>query len=759
MLTASICFTQLNTVFGQQAVSDGNTITYNGNKFEKAVGVDDTVYVDDPVTGETSMVLTRREGPIVKMNDKGILTDYYHFDKQRPIEVVQIVNKVKAEVSSNIINEVNNIQQSEGATFSYYIHNLVVDETGKVVYYELAGTKYIRSSKDGSQYEIATTRPELLPACVAVFYHPEDARFTHLEGKRLSTPYFDKVVTCLPDTMVDPEKGTGLVMCCTFGDQTDIMWYQKHNLPLVTIIDEAGKWNELAGPLKGLRVHEARKKILELLNESGKLIEQKHIEHHVNVHERCKQPIEFRVMHQWFVNILDHKEQFLKRGDELEWTPEFMQSRYNDWVQNLGWDWCISRQRFYGVPFPVWHCSECNCHLTPPAESLPIDPQETTFPGGQCTQCGSSNITPDTDVMDTWNISSLTPLIHSTNELTNGKITLPMSLRPQAHDIIRTWAFYTVVKSQYHHNTLPWNKIAISGHVMSGNGKISKSQGGAKLTPENLLEEYGADAVRYWTAKGKLGVDTAFSQDQIKQGGRLVTKLWNAFRFISEHVSESPNIVAVSDTLNQWLLQQVDETITQYKESFSELDHTAALEKIDTFFWSALCDNYLELIKDRLFNKDNYPAELINETLYTLHHVGIRVLQLYAPFVPFVTEQLYQQLFASSYAEQSIHNTIIELTGATHSSNVNGAVQTLLHLVSEVRKQKSEAQCSLKTPIRVLTIHLHDERLQEVVSSFESTIKGISKAEQIEYSYDSLDHATHLYDSETLEINVGTVEH
>jgi len=320
---------------------------------------------------------------------------------------------------------------------------------------------------DGTELIVSTTRPELLPACVSIFFHPDDERYKKLAGQRAITPVFGQEVPILADDGVDKEKGTGLVMCCTFGDQADVAWFKKHKLPFVQVVGHDGKWTDVAGPIAGLRVHEARKKVLELLSDSGLLLEQKAIKHSVNVHERCKNEIEYLILNQWFVKILENRKKFLELADQIEWKPAFMKARYKDWVENLGWDWCISRQRFYGVQFPVWYCGDCNEVLLADEKDLPVDPQEQNFPGGACTKCGSKNIVPESDVMDTWNTSALTPQI---NIEKSEKLSLPMSLRPQAHDIIRTWTFYTIVKAFYHENTIPWKNIAMSGYVVAKKG-------------------------------------------------------------------------------------------------------------------------------------------------------------------------------------------------------------------------------------------------------------------------------------------------
>jgi valyl-tRNA synthetase len=598
------------------------------------------------------------------------------------------------------------------------------------------------SSESGDPLLIATTRPELLPACVAVFYHPNDERYKKLEGQKATTPVFGKSVPILPDEMADPEKGTGLVMCCTFGDSTDILWWKKHKLPEVKIIDPYGKWTQVAGPLAGMRVHSARKKVLELLEESGKLKEQKQISHNVNVHERCGKEIEYLVLQQWFIKIIEQKEKFLELADQIEWSPEFMKSRYRDWVQNLGWDWCISRQRFFGIPFPAWHCQDCNKTLLAEQKDLPIDPQETDFPGKVCTECKSNNIVPDTDVMDTWTTSALTPQINA-HWPEKEKVSIPMSMRPQAHDIIRTWAFYTIAKAHFHNNSIPWKKIVVSGHVLAAKGKISKSKGGDKMTPEFLLSNYSADAVRYWAARGRPGMDTLFSEAQLKVGQRLSTKLWNAFSFCREHLqSYKPTEKAPElNNVSKWLHFKFEDSKRRYHNYFKADDYTGSLETIEQFFWHDFCDNYLEMIKDQLFNPENYSAAEIESTKHSLFEIGFGILQLYAPFVSFVTESIYQEIFTKFFSEKSLHNTTFKETPENVESfkTSHEQIEEVCRVVALVRKSKSENSISLKTAIETLTVYATDKHRLEALISNEALLKGVTNSETVVYKNEQLE--------------------
>jgi valyl-tRNA synthetase len=615
-------------------------------------------------------------------------------------------------------------------------------------------------TQDGQKLIISTTRPELLPACVAIFYHPEDERYKSLNGKFAIVPIFNQKVQILPDEKVQKDKGSGLVMCCTFGDQTDIFWFKKHKLPFVHVVGFDGKWTEKGGILQGFNAGDARKKIFELLKESGKLLSQKQITHNVNVHERCKQEIEYLILSQWFIKILEHKKKFLELGEKISWYPEFMKARYKDWVENLGWDWCISRQRFFGVPFPVWHCNDCKNIILADPKDLPIDPQEQEFPGKKCPECSSLSLRPDTDVMDTWNTSSLTPEININWPNTESAVTIPMSMRPQAHDIIRTWAFYTIVKAHYHLNTIPWKNLVISGHVLSGKEKISKSKGNSSNVPSpvELLEKYPADVIRYWTANGKLGTDTAFSENQLKIGQRLVTKLWNAFRFCKEHIENYQKKdlnVKDFDNLNKWILHKFGETVKRYNNNFSQFDYALALENTEKFFWNDFCDNYLELIKDQIFNPDKYSMQTIESTKFVLYEIGFGLLQLYAPFLPYVTETLYQQLFKSKEGQESLHITKLDQKRFDFNFEANAQLMdNVVQVVATCRKLKTENQLSLKTDLSVLNICSTDQKFLDSIKTEEQILLGVTKAQKIVYKKEEIAQSSLVKENESWVMNI-----
>lgn len=616
---------------------------------------------------------------------------------------------------------------------------------------------------EGKELLIGTTRPELLPSCVALLYHPADQRYRHLKNKKAIVPLYNGEVPILEDVLVDPEKGTGLVMVCTFGDKNDIIWYKAHQLPYKQSIGLDGRMTELAGPLAGLKVKEAREKIIELLKTADLIKSQKSITHSVNVHERCKQEIEYILLAQWFFTILNHKTEFLALADKIKWYPEFMKARYINWVENLSWDWGISRQRFYGIPFPVWHCTECNEILLADVKNLPIDPQETKY-SGKCTRCGSSNIVPDTDVMDTWNTSSLTPYIcfslftKNTDVFSNQKIDkfLPMSMRPQAHDIIRTWAFYTIVKTWAHHESIPWKDIVISGHVLSDSKeKLSKSKDNTKTDPEQLLKQYPADVIRYWTASGSLGHDILFSDKQLSIGSRLVTKLWNAFLFIEQHAKAEKPKVLEWGIANEWIAHRATECFKEYAKHLDNYAFNQALDVIEQFFWNDFCDNYLELIKDQLFKPEQYKAEHVATTRWMLHQIGLRILQMYAPYLPFVTEAIYQQLYKKSAEVSSLHQTKFNSIQISYVFNESAyLMQKILALIVQVRKLKSENQLSLKAEINSLELFSSSQQTLDAIAKHEALIKGITHATVVRYKKEILAEAKSFKSDDTIVMQI-----
>ena len=584
---------------------------------------------------------------------------------------------------------------------------------------------------DGKDIAIATTRPELLPACVAVFAHPDDERYKHLIGKEALVPYFNFKVPILADNQVDTAKGTGIVMCCTFGDLTDVEWFYKHKLPLKIAITKDGKTTEIAQKYQGLKVREARKQITKDLKLLGLIKKQEPITHTLNVHERCGTEIEFLVTKQWFIRYLDLKSQFLKAGKKLNWHPDFMKVRYENWIKGLQWDWCISRQRYFGIPFPVWYCKNCDEVILANEKQLPVDPLEDKPSIKSCPKCGSKEVIPEKDVLDTWATSSLTPQLAL--KLLPDKLSknlFPMSLRPQSHDIITFWLFNTVVKSLLHEQTIPWKDIMISGFVLDPKGeKMSKSKGNV-VDPHNIISIYGADALRFWAASTKLGSDMPFKEKEVKAGQKFIIKLWNASKFASMHLKDFKSKPKKLEPIDLYLLSKLQTLIENSTSSFEKYDYSRTKADTENFFWHTFCDNYLEIIKDRLYNPDKRGKESRISAQYTLYTSLLAILKLIAPIMPHITEELYQSYFKSKEKAKSIH---IAPWPVSDKKLIDKKLEILgdevINIISQVRQYKSKHKKSLKTPI-TLTLN---KQLKRNITPFIDDLKAAINAKEIKF--------------------------
>jgi valyl-tRNA synthetase len=577
----------------------------------------------------------------------------------------------------------------------------------------------IRFAKpDGGAVEIETTRPELIPACVALVAHPDDARYQPLFGTRVATPLFKAPVPVLAHALADPGKGSGIAMICTFGDITDVTWWRELSLPVRAIIQANGAlrpiaWGEpgwdteapeaaqgLYDQMVGLSAVKARRRIVEMLQESGDLVgEPKPITHHVKFYEKGDRPLEIVSSRQWFIRSMDAREALLQRGEALEWHPAHMRARYENWVNGLNGDWCVSRQRFFGVPFPIWYrvgpdgAADHAAPLLPSEAQLPIDPSTDVPDGFVAAQRGvPGGFVGDPDVMDTWATSSLSPLIvcgwERDPEL--WAKTFPMSLRPQAHDIIRTWLFATVLRAHLETNQLPWAHASISGWVLDPDRKkMSKSKGNV-VTPMGLLDEHGSDAVRYWAAKGGPGVDTAFDPGQMKVGRRLAIKLLNASKFV---LTRPEPIGPVSEGLDQGMLRELSSVVVQATRDLEAYDYASALRGIETFFW-AFCDDYIELVKRRRAGDDAAAASGNQAAQIAL---GV-MLRLFAPFLPYVTEEVW-----SWWREGSVHRaawpTDVEL--APHLGRDADAARAAFLSAREISAVLRHARSAEKLGFRV----------------------------------------------------------
>jgi len=602
--------------------------------------------------------------------------------------------------------------------------------------------------EDGTRLPIATTRPELLPACVAVFVHPMDARYQHLVGGKAITPLFGNVVPILADALADPNKGTGAVMCCTFGDATDVTWWHSYKLPFIQAIGRDGRMMEAAGKYAGQTIAEARRQIKAALEDGGWLIGRQLILQSVRVHERCDTPVETIMAWQWFINILEHKSELLEAGEKVNWFPENMRVRYQAWVENLNWDWCLSRQRYYGIPFPVWYCRDCEEVITADERNLPVDPLEGS-PSHPCPKCGGSHFLPEQDVMDTWATSSMSPQIVGKwleEDQKLYRLVFPFSLRPQAHDIIRTWAFYTILQSTYHFGVLPWKDAAISGWGIAGPGmgKISKSRGGGPVAPMEMIEKYSADAVRYWAASTGPGKDAIISEEKIQMGAKLVTKLWNVARFAERFVAgyALPSRIPSLSPADRWILSRTQKLVGRVTRLLQEYDYAAAKSELESFFWTELADNYLEMCKQRLYAQAGPGREA---AVYTVYRVLVTVVQLFAPFFPYITEEIYQSLIKTEamgtsdgkgkLGAASIHLTPWpEAEGALEDEAAEAVGVKLVEIATAVRRYKSDHNLPLGCELTRVKLAIAEHDLASVLRSAAEDLTSITRALSIEVS-------------------------
>lgn len=598
---------------------------------------------------------------------------------------------------------------------------------------------YITFKTEGEDLTVATTRPELLYGCVCLFINPEDKRYSKYMGKKAMVPIYNYEIPILSDDKVSLDKGTGIVMCATFGDTTDVEWYEKHKLSYRKIIEADGRIGEDVPYIGGMKVLSARERIIELLRENNLLIKSEVMAHTVSTHERCGRPIEIIPSKQWYIDILSEKEKYLKAADEINWYPSFMKNRYITWVENLKWDWCISRQRYFGIPFPLWYCSSCGKPLFAKDEELPVNPMESK-PASACS-CGCNEFIPETAVLDTWATSSLSPLINmkwNTDKDMTDKL-LPMGLRTQAHEIIRTWTFYTIVRSLFHTGKLPWKDVMISGFVLAKKGeKISKSKNNAGSSPRELIERHSADAMRYWAASAKLGTDTMFSEDELKISKRFTTKLWNAAKFCIMQLEDYERAIPEElQPIDEWIIEKIkllEKTVTEY---LNQYEIGLAKLEMDEFFWNDFCDDYLEIVKDRLYKPEIHGDKERLSGQYALYIVLLELLKLYGIYVPHITEEIYQSYYKTFEKSTSIHKlqwNLWNIKSDTKNEEILSFGENVKNIISQVRKYKSERNLSLKDKISRLIIGIPENQSIKLQKTLKD-IKACTWAEEIEIKY------------------------
>ena len=621
-------------------------------------------------------------------------------------------------------------------------------------------------TNEGKKFVISTTRPELLPACVGVAAHPKDKRFKDFIGKKAITPLFDVEVPIFSSELVDMEKGTGILMVCTFGDNVDVQWWKEEKLNTRIIVNKYGriknvdfknenfksnnpeKANKFFQELENKNLKQAKKIIVEMLGDKSNfegnaalVSPPKEISHSVRFYERSKTPLEILSTRQWFVKLLDKKKMILEKSNEIDWHPDFMSKRFENWTENLNMDWCISRQRFFGVPFPLWYRLDSNSEpdfnnpIFPKLSDLPIDPSEDKPQDFEENLRGKPNgFIGEKDVLDTWFTSSMTPQIGGkwgTGEEFFDEL-LPYDIRPQSHEIIRTWAFYTIVKSVLHHNEIPWKNVIISGWVLDPDRKkMSKSKGNV-VVPNDLIEQYGADAVRYWAANARLGTDTANDEQVFKVGKKLVVKIFNASKFVlsNYHEIDEIEIKNIKNNLDKSIVYIFNDYLNKITDSLDKFQFAEALNSIEDFFWNYFTDNYIELVKNRRISGNASDSLSASTTLILILE---NLLKLFAPFVPMITEEIWTTMYPNN---KSIHiqdwpkNLNIEF-GNISSKEFEAAKEA----ISSVRKGKTSLGIGLGKEIEKIKIITNAEK-QSTIKEILSDVKDASRALKIEIETD-----------------------
>jgi valyl-tRNA synthetase len=583
--------------------------------------------------------------------------------------------------------------------------------------------KYHSIGKDnkGSYVEIATTRPEMLPSCQLVAVHPSDERAPWLVDQILIVPVFDKEVKIVEDDAVDPEFGSGIVMICTVGDKEDLNWVFKYKLPIEMSINEEGKMTEICGSYQGMTIIDARTAVIEDMKKDGFLIKQEVLDQNVGSCWRCKTPIEFINAEQWFLKTTDFKNMVLEKSDEMNWFPEFMKIRLEDWVNSLEWDWVISRQRYFATPIPLWECEHCKEVVVARPEDCYIDPTIDSPHVDKCPKCGGELIGSQ-DVFDTWMDSSISPLYNTFWYRDDNKFNklYPMSLRPQAHDIIRTWAFYTILRCSLITEEKPFENIMMGGFILSEDGTPMHASLGNVIDPIEIIEKYGSDAFRCYAASCALGEDNPFRTKDVIRGVKLLRKIWNVQQFISNMIKdEKPENTGLID-IDKWILTKYSKLVKKSTKQMENFDYSQTMKDVEYFLWHELADHYIEMIKSSIYENKN--VESIKFTLYT---VGLGVLKLFSPFIPHITEEIYNNSYLKFEKDKSIHLSSWP-EPVLIDKEKEEAGEFLKSYVSQIRAYKSGQGIPLNANLNAIATYASKDKIN-ILKEYDLIIKSTLK--------------------------------
>ncbi len=609
----------------------------------------------------------------------------------------------------------------------------------EVDYEEREGTlHYIKFPLEGSNEHllIATTRPEFIPACVAVAVHPEDDRFNKYIGRKITVPLVNRTVEIIPDEGVDPSFGTGVVMICTYGDKEDVKTVIKHKLPVIALLKEDGKISSNGGKYAGLTIEQAKETIVEDLRAAGLLEKTEKISQEIGVCDRCETPIEILELPQWFMKTRILTDKVEKAANEIVWYPEHIKTRLIDWARSLDWDWVISRQRVFGTPIPAWYCKNCGETIVAKEEWVPVDPKLEKPKINECPKCGGKDFIPEKDVFDTWMDSSISCAVHAGwPEREDWRRLFPADLHPSGVDIIRTWAYYLVVRHLALFDEKPFKSCLINGMVLGSDGrKMSKSLKNYVAAPE-VLDKYGTDAARQWAAAGgATGSDIPFRWPDVEYGRRFLTKLWNAAKFVGAQLKDyKVGEKGELQLLDKWVLSKAEKMTRKVTEALEKCQFNIAVEEVRNFAWHIFCDQYIEAVKDRLYKPEVYGEEKRKAAQFTLYTVLYRILQLLAPITPHITEEIYQSLYADAVGQKSLQLTSWpepEAEKIDEEAERDGDLITAV--INEVRREKAEKRKPLNAVIKKLRIYAGKSKYASLLSENKEDIIGTCKIVMLE---------------------------
>jgi valyl-tRNA synthetase len=551
---------------------------------------------------------------------------------------------------------------------------------------------------------IATTRPVYLPACVALGVHPADERYRHLIGGKARVPVFGQEVPIIANDEVDPTFGTGAMMICTYGDKADVVAVARFNLPVVKLIDGRGILQPVAGRYAGMPIAEGQEALVEDMREAGLILEERELDQEVGLCWRCETPIEVVTALQWFMRTISLTDRVVETAKRITWYPDWMRQRLIDWATGLDWDWVLSRQRVFATPVPAWYCKRCGRIRLAKPEELPVDPKVTDI--DDVCVCGGTEFVPDTDVMDTWFDSSLTCAIHAGwPDRPDWRRQFPASVHPSGQDIIRTWAYYLMVRHLAMFDETPYDSVLINGMVLGGDGrKMSKSLGNYVSTPE-VIPRYGADAPRQWAAAGgSTGTDIPFRWEDVEYGWRFMRKLWNACRFTGMRLQDYDPADAVEPRLlDRWIVSKLQRAIKRTTEAMEDCDFMNAIEAARNFIWHVFCDHYLEAAKTRLYGDGDGKKAAQQTLLYTVE----RMIKLLAPVTPHITEEIWRTMFDPDHSIHLSGWPVYDESMIDEDAEATGDV--IIAAISDIRREKNRMGVSLNASMKSVKLYAPDE--------------------------------------------------